>query len=382
MPLWIAATGPARAQRSQGAYTLWLGFDKDSDAAYFPYREKQSQGDRMSRKMNRLSVRAVRFAGLLVAGLIMGSPVRADTAADNYLRCMADICGTKTRLVDIPQAENILFTKDGRLLVSGGTNVFEIVRDDTAPSGYRGVPLYDGTDNFTGMAQIGNTLYAATFGGGLYAGQLSQSPLKLQPIHDLGIGSANGMATGPDGELYIANGPLAANVKPDPKIIRLRFDARNPLSIVEQTDWLTKGLLIPNGLRRRGRTLYVTDASLYPFATGGIKSVRIRADGTPGKPQLFANVSISPLDDMGFDGPDILAANIYGGALARVGRDGLVNAKTAPGRFDYPSSVAIGRPPLFDRRIWLVTEKGPLNGDPTSTNGNALSMFRPYIPRQ
>jgi hypothetical protein len=309
-------------------------------------------------------------------------PAFADTAADNYLRCTADICGIKTRLVDIPQAENILFTKDGRLMVSGNANVFEIVRDGAATSGYRGMPLYDGTDNFTGMAQIGDTLYAATFGGKLYAGSLSQSPLKLQPIHDLGIDSANGMAAGPDGELYIANGPLATNVKPDPKIIRLRFDPQNPLSVVEQTDWLTKGLLIPNGLRRRGHMLYVTDASLHPFAIGGIKTVKIRADGSPGKPQLFTNVSISPLDDMGLDGPNILVANIYGGALARVGWNGQVNAETALGSFDYPSSVAIGRPPLFDHRVWLVTEKGPLNGSPTSTNGNALSMFRPYASRQ
>jgi hypothetical protein len=331
----------------------------------------------MRRKARHLSVRSAALAVLLTAGLIRNSPASAATAADNHVRCTADICGTKTRLVDIPKAENILFTQDGRLIVSGGTDVFEIVRDDTAPSGYRGVPLYDGTDNFTGLAQIGDTLYAAAFGGELYAGQLSQSPLKLQPIHAMGITSANGMAAGSQGELYIVNGPLPTGSGAAPKIIRLRFDPDNPLSVVEQADWLTKGLLVPNGLRRRGRTLYVSDASIYPFAIGAIKTIGIRPDGSPGNPRLFANVSISPLDDMALDGPDTLVAIYYGRALARIGRNGQVIAKTAPGSFDYPVSVAIGRPPLFDRSVWLVAEKGLLNGSPTSTTGNALSMFRP-----
>ncbi len=329
-----------------------------------------------------VALRSAYFTLALLAGIFgiaLALSADAATMARTKQTGAPIIRGTKTRLVDIPYAENILFSTDGRLFVSGGTNVFEIVRDDSAGgSGYRGVPLYDGTGNFTGVAQIGSVLYAATFDGGLYAARLDQVPLALTPIHALGITSANGMAAGPDGELYIINGPLpVGGPRPAPKIVRVRFAQDDPLTVTEQVDWLKSGLLIPNGLRSRGRMLYVTDASLRPFSVGAITTVRIRADGSPGTPRLFASVSLSPLDDIGLDGESFLTAIIYGRALAKIDRKGKVIARTADGSFDLPSSVAIGQPPLFDQSVWLVTEKGPLNGSPTSTYGNALSLFKP-----
>src|SRR3546814_3908012 len=62
--------------------------------------------------------------------------------------CVDNQCGEKTVLLTIPSAENILFADDGRLFVSGGSNVFEITRDDDA---YTATALYDGSCNFTGM---------------------------------------------------------------------------------------------------------------------------------------------------------------------------------------------------------------------------------------
>src|SRR3546814_7617747 len=128
-----------------------------------------------------------------------------ESATDPATLCVDNQCGEKTVLLTIPSAENILFADDGRLFVSGGSNVFEITRDDDA---YTATALYDGSCNFTGMAIVGEALYAACFDGQLYAAQLDAHPA-LQPIHDLGLGAPNGLAAGPDGTLFISNGPLA-----------------------------------------------------------------------------------------------------------------------------------------------------------------------------
>src|SRR3546814_15542515 len=101
--------------------------------------------------------------------------------------CVDNQCGEKTVLLTIPSAENILFADDGRLFVSGGSNVFEITRDDDA---YTATALYDRSCNFTGMAIVGEALYAACFDGQLYAAQLDAHPA-LQPIHALGLGAPN-----------------------------------------------------------------------------------------------------------------------------------------------------------------------------------------------
>jgi hypothetical protein len=322
---------------------------------------------------------AFAFALAPASGICAPQSVAVDQSPAASPCPQGNICGTKTRLVDIDFAENILFTDKGRLFVTGRSNVFEIVRDsDPSGTGYRANPTYAGSDAFGGMAQIGNMLYAVAYDGGLYTARLDQDPITLQLIHQLsGTTITNGMAAGPDGELYITNGPVTTDFQFVPKILRVRFDANDPMTVVEQTDWLTKGLVIPNGLRRRGRTLYVVDATLKPVELGVIKTVRINTDGTAGKPQLFADVAKSPLDDMALTRDGLLAAIFFGRAIAKVDFDGNVVAQTPAGTFDNPSSVAIGRPPLFDSSVWLVTEKGALFGPGSPTFGNALSMFRP-----
>src|SRR3546814_6926621 len=87
-----------------------------------------------------------------------------ESATDPATLCVDNQCGEKTVLLTIPSAENILFADDGRLFVSGGSNVFEITRDDDA---YTATALYDGSCNFTGMAIVGEALYAACFDGQL-----------------------------------------------------------------------------------------------------------------------------------------------------------------------------------------------------------------------
>ncbi|MGE5405284.1 MAG: hypothetical protein ACM3PP_10165, partial [Candidatus Saccharibacteria bacterium] len=63
-------------------------------------------------------------------------------------------CASKTVVAPgIADAENALFTSDGRLFVTGGTNIYEIT-----PSGT--VPQCDQKGNHCGLAQYGNYIYA------------------------------------------------------------------------------------------------------------------------------------------------------------------------------------------------------------------------------
>lgn len=283
--------------------------------------------------------------------------------------CVDSACGAKTAVVTVPDAENLLFTPDGRLFVSGGTNVFEVVRSGDAS--YTTVPLYDGSCNFTGLALRDDVLYANCFDGRLYAARLTATP-RLQPIHELALAAPNGLVDGPDGELYLVNGPLATTALPDPKIVRLRFDPSDPFRVTEQSDWFSQNLLGPNGLQRRDRKLYVSNTGLGSL--GEIRSVEIAADGSPGESAVVTRFASIP-DDFSFVADHLLVAWYLTGQIALLSPTGEVVQNTSPGSFDFPSQARVARPPLFGSTDILVTEKG-LIGETGSAYGNRLSVFR------
>ncbi len=294
-------------------------------------------------------------------------------AIDPAQLCVASACGSKTRLLDIPGAENILFTPDGRLFVSGGSNVFEITR---AGDAYAARPLLAGSCNFTGLAQRGDVLYAACFDHQLYAAKLTAAP-ELQAIHALsGMSAPNGMATGPDGELYINDGPISTSGLPTPQVVRLKFDPADPLHVTEQVQWLGGDRVsFPNGIARSGRTLFITDSSLLPLALGVIKRIDIQDDGSAGPTTVIANFLSLP-DDLSVVGDSLLVALYTNGYIALVKQDGSgVTAQTDLLSFDSPSQVNSGQPPLFDPLDILVTEKGLLIPNELPF-GNALSVYR------
>lgn len=286
--------------------------------------------------------------------------------------CVSTECATKTVLLDIPGAENILFTPSGRLFVSGGENVYEITRPDGV---WRAMPLSAAACNFTGLAQIGNVLYANCFSGQLYAAQLTAQP-QLSLIHELGISAANGLSSGPNGELYAVNGPVGSAL-PDPKIVQLRLNPSNPLEVTEQVDWLATGeLSFPNGIQRRNRTLYFTQSDVQDVAPGKLLGVEILADGSAGEPQTIGYFDAIP-DDFGLAGDHFLLTDYAGGRLALMNAAGEIVQESQPASFNNPSAVKLGQPPLFSAGEILVTEKGVIGLPPTPGYGNVLSVLTP-----
>ena len=284
--------------------------------------------------------------------------------------CIASACGSKTRLVAIPDAENLLFTPEGRLFVSGGVNVYEI---GLADGSYTATPLSATACNFTGLALRGDVLYANCFDGQLYAARLTARP-QLAAIHRLNLASPNGLATGPEGELYVVNGPLSTGSLPAPKIVRIRLDAGDPMRVAAQSDWLVLDALQsqPNGVQIRGRTLYFSESAAP--SQGRIRSVAINADGSPGVAQTFTSFDSIP-DDFSLAGTNLLAAQYSAGRIALYDAGGALVSQTDANGFESPSQVRLGQPPLFSPTDVLVTEKGVI-GEQNSTNGNVLSVFR------
>lgn len=281
--------------------------------------------------------------------------------------CLNDACGQVVDLVTVPDAENTLVTPQGRLFVSGGTGVFELTR--ASDGSYAAQAISPATCNFTGLALRGDVLYAACFDGTLHAARLTATP-RLQVIHDTGLSAANGLAMGPEGELYLVNGPLVS----DPRVLRLRLSASDPFQVTEQIDWLTTDLLGPNGVAVDGRMLYLTDNTSTPPA-GRVQAVRIASDGSPGERRTLATFT-DVLDDLSVHGDSLLVARYAGGQVTELGLDGTIRQETGPQGLSFPSSVRAASSPLLQPGDVLITQKGII-GDNVTPVGNRLSVLRP-----
>lgn len=258
-----------------------------------------------------------------------GPELEASTAAlDIDPRALAR--GRTQVLVEgIAAAENLLFTSDGRLLVSADSGIFELVRE---PSGaYRSQPLItDAPCSMGGMVEYRGTLYANCYDfsdARLYAAALGATPLSFRAIHALpGVTLANGLASDDTGNLYVAATFLG-------QILRLRVSASDPFAISAQDVWLGNPGVFVNGLKYRGGSLYWTD-----FAT--IKSAVVRADGSAGRPRtLFSDWTIAFYDDLFVDDASIVAASFLAGGLRTFDVRGWPTGNTRARVLDGPSSV-------------------------------------------
>lgn len=304
-------------------------------------------------------------ASLLTATL---TACGADRDPDNNIvdaqdLCVNSACGEVIELVNIPDAENIHFTPEGRLFVTGGSNAYEVIQhsDDS----FEAVPLTEAGCNFTGMAQKQQTLYVVCGDGQLFAAPLDDVA-SLAPIFQMqGMCIANGTALGPDGELYVVDEPLnPICLPPEPKIVRLRIDPADNMTILGQETWVDGAVLgllpfgvgnqprFPNGLAVSRQRFFSTDG-------GSIFYVDLLDDGSAGPVTPIAfNVAIH--DDLSIAGDTLLVTDFLGGRILQMSFDGEILQNTNLLTFDFPSAVQLARPPMFRADDILVTEKGVL----------------------
>lgn len=314
---------------------------------------------------------------LLLLGLVACSSDSNNDGADvaPVALCVNSSCGERIELMPFPSAENLLFTDSGRLFVSGAGGVYEIQRD--ASGAYTRSLASEGCTGGLGLAQRGNLLYAVCSGMKIFAGELSAAPMlrEIFTLEDMCI--PNGMALGADGNLYVVDEPLNFCV-PDPSIVRLTVNPANPTQILSQETWVQgspAGLLafgvgntlrFPNGLQSVGARFYGTDG-------GSVYAVDLQADGTPGPVQpLFFEATAH--DDLGVAGDFLLVTDFVQGAIVQLTLDGEFVDATDPGTFSFPSSVRLGRPPLFEPGDIVVTETGVLTDNNLPLD--YLSVFR------
>lgn len=320
----------------------------------------------------------------LIAALLAGCGPSASTDAaprggDRNLSaadlCVSNDCGEAIPLLDIVDAENLLFGPGGRLFVSGGRNVYEVTRSGDA---FQARPLSAQECNFTGLTIQRNHLYASCSDSRFFAGRLDHDVALAEIYRFSGMCIPNGTAAGPDGRIYVVDEPLNC-AEADPKIVALTLDPHDPMKVSAQQVWIQgspAGLLwlnqdalfrFPNGLVRDGNTFYGTDG-------GTVYSVFVGDDGAAGPVQpLFFEPTAH--DDLGLAFDDgLLVTDFFKGRIVLLSRAGELLQETLPGTFVEPSSVRLGQPPMFDPTDILVTDKGVITEE--SLPIDRLWLFR------
>lgn len=312
-----------------------------------------------------------------------GSQTPAPGSASSESLCVSSDCGEALPLVTIPDAENILFTPEGRLFVSGGLNVYEITK---LPDGqFIATPIADSECGFTGLVQKDDILYAVCGDSRFFAGEITDTPV-LSQIYTFeeNMCIPNGASLGPDGKIYVVDEPLNVCI-PDPRIVRLTLDPNDPFKVIEQETWVQGGplglqflnldnsLRFPNGLARIGNTFYSTDG-------GVVFSVDLLPDGSASTPvSLFFAPSAHDDLSVADDERSLLVTDFFQGKILQLDLQGNLLQETALLTFAFPSAVQQARPPMFESGDILVTEKGILQ-DTVTPVGNQLTLYRRKSP--
>jgi hypothetical protein len=290
----------------------------------------------------------------------------------------------------VPDAENAIFTDSGRLFVTGGTNIYEI-----HPDGSKSALCEEGRYNFTGMAQVGNYLYAvateyrfdcspdscgslnifsptavADFvncigdmlkDSVILCAEIVPGDLSFTNIYTIeNTFIPNGMVADSAGRLYIADEVFL----PIGKIVRLTLSS--PISVASQETWLdpSDGLYSPNGMSIKGNAIYFSDFNLLGVQTS-IKKVTINGDGSAGAISTVYD-RIGFFDDLSagtlFGTNVVVAADFVKGTLVFLKDNNKKQSspiyETDCGMFDSPSAVIFGKGPHYTNEHLIITEKG------------------------
>jgi len=288
-------------------------------------------------------------------------------------------CLSKSKVVDLPDAENQLFTSGGRYFVSGADSVFEITKSDNT---YAKEP-FGPKCNYAGLAQYKNYLLAncmevkllnakkQIFFAELIEGQLPEFQL-LADLSELSI--PNGLAvksTNANGaELLIGN----SNYFGAGSISRLVIEeTENGLSaILLEKDYMAANHNVngANGLRMLGDTLYFTDFDPSTLRSR-VGKVAFDSQGQPETVQILRD-KVAIFDDLWPMCGGVLVADYLGGRLIFINQNDDV-FKSDSLQFPGASSVVLAQGNDFEGPALLVTEKGILleTGTPL---GNQLSV--------
>ena len=286
-----------------------------------------------------------------------------------------DFFEVRTVVDGLPDAENVLITRAGRLFVSAWDGLYEIT--ERVGGGLRKDRVLEGSCNFRGLAEFDDTLYAACQDGlssHLVAYDLAPGtpsgpePYELHSIHQFErVFFPNGIAADEAGRLYIndmVNLSLGLG-----RIVRIEVDHATG-RIEDEYVWLDFGLLAPNGMTCVDGSLVVTDL-------WNVKRIPIRDEtyGTPPKAEIIYSRPTHIFDDLAVKGDEIVVADFTNGSVFAIDASGEVVWETPPEAVPGPSAVELGqRTPLFSDNAVIVTAIGTLF-EQESTNGNSLNYF-------
>ncbi len=339
--------------------------------------------------------------------------------AGRVLACLSPLllmgCIEKTTVANIDEAENILFTAQKQLLVSGGQNIYQIT--PKASGGFSQRELFDGNSdvgkydcNFTGIAQKGEwvltscqtTRFLIFKNNHLLAAKVTEPNFKFRVISPSsndpydGLSLPNGLAFAPNGALLVADYNLFA--ASGIARVSLDFSGSLPRILSVQQNFVapsTHGLKSPNGVRVSENLLYVSDANKvkrFQFdAQGRIPEYVTERPGVVVKngKTLWSAAGAIVDDIMPFCNGVALTSYLSGRlhyVAAYRDAQGIehfpVLYSSPPFGYVEPSSLALGAwPGVIGPDKLLVTEKGLLNaaGNKLSVSPLTLDLSDPGI---
>lgn len=269
------------------------------------------------------------------------------------------------KVVYVADAENLMYTDDDRLLVTGKKNIYEIKKTD---GGYYSEALYPpGGCIFNGVAQYGKWVFTICNRGfspwKLYAAGLKDNgEIRFSEVGRLpGFILANGMTFTPQGDLLIADTNLLKNknyglakvkinhsAMPDYNAPDPQFDASKIIVSINKK-WLD---LNPNGVRIKDNILYVSELNT-------VWKYHLDATGEILDSQLLLTQK-GYLDDLYPICGGAIVANYGNGTLFYVDKNGYIDPhfQTPPNSLGGPTAMTIARDGLFPQGGLLVTEAG------------------------
>ena len=170
----------------------------------------------------------------------------------------------------VPDAEDMLFTTDGRFFISGHNTIYEVTSDGAG--GYQQALVDEGDCLYIGLEEVERWLitscvsilrYGEIFSSRLVGFDLDNNMNRVE-VGDLpGVGIANGVEVFPGTHtLFISD----SNYVAPGTITRLELSFLTPTPTIANynRNWLTPadGLSKPNGVRMSDGYLYVSDSPL------------------------------------------------------------------------------------------------------------------------